>query len=86
MKTHTWLSPAVARRGKHSKRTTRARATRGIFAMALAFGSLGAVGAALSAHDSAGHASTHQTSGHPSLSVVTTPANSVRMAPMAWML
>jgi hypothetical protein len=84
MKTHTWLSPAATRRGKHSKQTTRAWATRGILAMALAFGSLGAAGAALSAHDNAGHASTHQTSGHSSLAVVT-PANSVRMAPMAWM-
>jgi hypothetical protein len=84
MKTHTWLSPAATRRGKHSKQTTRAWATRGILAVALAFGSLGAAGVALSAHDSAGHASTHQTSTHSSLAVVT-PANSVRMAPMAWM-
>jgi hypothetical protein len=84
MKTHTWLSPAVTRRGKHSKQTTRAWAARGIVAMALALGSLGAAGAALSAHDSAGHASTHQTSVHSSLAVVT-PAPSVRMAPMAWM-
>jgi len=84
MKTHTWLSPAVTRRGKHSKQKTRVWAIRGMFAMALAFGSLGAVGAALSAHDSAGHASTHKTSGHSSLTVVT-PATSVRMAPMAWM-
>jgi hypothetical protein len=84
MKTHTWLSPAGPRRGKHSKQKTRAWAVRGIFAMALAFGSLGAVGAALSAHDSAGHASTHHMSGHSSLTVVT-PATSARMAPMAWM-
>jgi hypothetical protein len=84
MKTQTWLSPAATRRGRHSKQTTRGRATRGILALALAFGSLGAVGAALSAHDSAGHVSTHQTSGHSSLAVVT-PATSVRMAPMAWM-
>jgi hypothetical protein len=84
MKTHTWLSPAVTRRGKHSKQRARAWATRGIFAMALAFGSLGAVGAALSAHDSAGHATTHHAPGHSSLTVVT-PATSVRMAPMAWM-
>jgi hypothetical protein len=84
MKTHTWLAPAARRRGKNPKHTTRAWATRGILAMALAFGSLGAVGAALSAHGSAGHASTHQTSGHNSLAVVT-PANSVRMAPKAWM-
>jgi hypothetical protein len=84
MKTHPWLSPATTRRGKHSKQKTRVWAIRGMFAMALAFGSLGAVGAALSAHDSAGHASTHQTSGHSSLTVVT-PATSVRMAPMSWM-
>jgi hypothetical protein len=84
MKTQTWLSPAVTRRGKHSKQRARAWATGGFVAMALAFGSLGAAGAALSAHDSAGHASTHQTSGHSSLTVVT-PATSVRMAPMAWM-
>jgi hypothetical protein len=84
MKTHTWLSPAATRRGKHSKQTTRAWAIRGVFAMAVAFGGLGAAGAALSAHDSAGHASTHQTSGHSSLTVVT-PATSARMAPMAWM-
>ena len=84
MKTHTWLSPTARRRGKHSKQTTRAWAIRGIFAMALAFGGLGAAGAALSAHDNAGHASTHHTSGHSSLTVVT-PATSVRTAPMAWM-
>jgi hypothetical protein len=84
MKTQTWLSPAATRRGKHSKQRTRAWAARGILAIALAFGGLGAVGAALSAHDSAGHASTHQTSGHGSLAVVT-PATTVRMAPMAWM-
>lgn len=84
MKTHTRLSPAAARRGKHSKQMTRAWAIRGIFAMALASGSLGAAGAALSGYDSAGHASTHRTSGHSSLTVVT-PATSVRMAPMAWM-
>lgn len=86
MKTQPWLSPAATRRGRHSKQSTRVLATRGIFAAALAFGSLGAVGAALSAHDGAGHANIHQTPGHASLSVVTTPANSVRMAPMAWML
>jgi hypothetical protein len=84
MKTHTWLSPAVTRRGKHSKQRTRAWAIRGMFAMALAFGSLGAVGAAVSAHDSVGHASTHQTSGHSSLAVAT-PTTSVRMVPMVWM-
>jgi hypothetical protein len=84
MKTHPWLSPAATRRGKHSKQSTRAWATGGILAMALVFGGLGAAGAALSAHDSAGHASTHQTSGHSSLAVVT-PATSVRMAPMSWM-
>lgn len=84
MKTHTWLSPAVKRRGKHSKKTTRTWAMRGIVAVALVFSSLGATGAALSAHDSAGHASTRQTSGHSSLTVLT-PATSVRMAPMAWM-
>jgi hypothetical protein len=83
MKTQPWLSPAATRRGKHSKQRTRAWAAGGILTMALAFGSLGAAGAALSAHDSAGHASTHQT-GHNSLTVVT-PATSVRMAPMAWM-
>jgi hypothetical protein len=84
MMTRTWLSPAATRRGKHSKQTTRAWAIGGIFAMALAFGGLGAAGAALSSHDSAGHASTRQTSGHSSLTVVT-PATSVRMAPMSWM-
>jgi hypothetical protein len=84
MKTQTWLSPAAKRRGKHSKKTARTRAMRGTFAVALAFGSLGAAGAALSAHDSAGHASTRQASGHDSLTVLT-PATSVRMAPMAWM-
>jgi hypothetical protein len=84
MKTHPWLSLASMRRGRHSKQKTRVWATRGIFAMALALGSLGAVGAALSAHGSAGHASTRQTSGPSSLAVVT-PATSVRMAPMAWM-
>jgi hypothetical protein len=84
MKTRTWLSPAATRRGKHSKQTTRARAIRGIFAVALAFGGLGAAGAALSAHGSAGHASTRQTPGHSSLTVVT-PATADRMAPMAWM-
>jgi hypothetical protein len=84
MKTHTWLSPAVTRRGRHSKQTTRAWAAGGILAMALAIGSVGAAGAALSAHDSAGHASTHQAAGHSSLAVVP-PAISVRAAPMAWM-
>ena len=84
MKTQPWLSPAAPRRGKHSKQRTRAWAAGGILTMALAFGSLGAAGAALSAHDSAGHAGTRQTSDHSSLTVVT-PATSVRMAPMAWM-
>jgi hypothetical protein len=84
MKTHTWLSPAITRRGKHSKKKTRAFAAGGIFTLALAFGSLGAAGAALSAHDSAGHASTSQAPRHSSLAVLT-PANSVRAAPMAWM-
>lgn len=73
MKTQQWLSHARSRdggsvrggRGKHSKQAARAWATRGILATALAVSSLGAVAAAWSAHDAAGHASTRPAAASP---------------------
>jgi hypothetical protein len=70
---------------RHSARTPRALATRGIFILALVLGSLGAVAATWSGHGNVGHANAHQSTTHHTPATGAYMMSSVRFIPHPWM-